>query len=487
MRALLVLLVGTSSTLVPLAAMAEKFVEKPMSWTAAMKSISQPKPAATAKPAAPVKLSSPAKPAPTPKATPPLTGVAQLKAVVQAKTDASKGAKPPAAKSGGSAVATSAKATAVLKAVAPLRAPATAKLPPAATTSALTGVAQLKAVVQAKATDAGKAAPKLTAPQLTPQLVKKTSVVITGSMPLLTADHEILADATSNGRRMVAVQIERRTTENDLKRIASEIRSTASTDGRAAATTIVTFYLPYMKIGHGVWAHAYCTPEPTVRIVGLTLAEEERLTADARRDSRPLIGAWLTAAPAPVGKLTIYREKGRLFAEWGLRDGVGFAEEIIETKLPDDGGWRYDRRSDNAGDHLRLSPTGEMDLLDREGTVTATQAIALAPVDPKVADGKTGDGKSPDGKAAKTATGQPTIVMISSTTTTAAATKIDMPVSAINPVSAIRAPKPAAADKADVDKPAVEKTAVVKPAANRPAKRANPPADINALANQLFN
>jgi hypothetical protein len=158
--------------------------------------------------------------------------------------------------------------------------------------------------------------------------------------------YAVLANSGDHTQRSFAVQLERRVSDADLKHLADEIRST---DAESSAATVIMFYLPGMKIGHGVWAHTYYPPssgtadqkaatEPKVTIVGLTIAEEERLIQDARRDSRNLIGAWLTATPAPVGKLTLYREKGRLFAEWGLRDGARFSEEVTETALPDNSG-----------------------------------------------------------------------------------------------------------------------------------------------------
>jgi hypothetical protein len=217
--------------------------------------------------------------------------------------------------------------------------------------------------------------------------------------------YAIIANSGDDTRRSFAVQLERRVTENDLKRIASDIRLTDS--GIEAASAVMMFYLPGMKLGHGVWAHAYFQPtdastqkasqEPKVTIVGLSIAEEERLVLDARQDSRNLVGAWLTATPAPVGKLTLYREKGRLFAEWGLRDGARFAEEVVETVLSE-GGWRYDRREGGTGDHMRVTPEGDLQLRDRNDIITVTQTIKRQPGDFNMAVAKSNQSKIPEVK-----------------------------------------------------------------------------------------
>ena len=224
--------------------------------------------------------------------------------------------------------------------------------------------------------------------------------------PAAVSAYAVLANSGDHAQRSFAVQLERRVSDVDLKRIADEIRST---DTENSAATVVMFYLPGMKIGHGVWAHAYypaspetaghkAEAEPKVTIVGLTITEELRLTMEARRDSRNLIGAWLTATPAPVGKLTLYREKGRLFAEWGLRDGARFAEEVTETALPDSTGWRYDRRDARSGNHMRMTPDGDLELRDRDDVATSTQAIKRLPGDFNVAVAKSNESKIAEAK-----------------------------------------------------------------------------------------
>jgi hypothetical protein len=284
-----------------------------------------------------------------------------------------------------------------------------------------------------------------------PSHLRGLSSIITGSTSdMRPASYEVLAESGDAAKRVVAVRLERRVHEAELKRIAAEIRMS---EASRAPKAVVMFYLPGMKVGHGIWAHVYFAPEPKVTVTGLTMADEERLVSDVRRDNRPLIGAWLTAAPAPVGKLTIYREKGRLFAEWGLRDGVRFAEEVTETALPE-GGWRYDRRGGGgAGDLLLLSPSGTLDLVDRDGVVTGTQVINRPVPDAK------GDARVADSK------GGVTITTVGSATTTSAAGTVSM-------APAKTAPVPPAKMKTQVepDRAPELKGAEPKPGPPAPAK-----------------
>jgi hypothetical protein len=298
--------------------------------------------------------------------------------------------------------------------------------------------APLPVVAHAAALHPGQLKP---VPPKTASLVSHVSRAYFAAMPPGTPpSYEVLAESGSSDKRVFAVQLERRVSELALRRFASEIRGSETIK---AETAVMMFYLPGMKVGHGVWAHVYYTPgqpDPKVTIVGLTTAEEERLVGDVRRDARSLIGAWLTASPAPLGKLTLYRERGRLFAEWGLRDGARFNEEVVETALAG-GGWRYDRRDSGAGDHMLLTVSGALELRDRDDVPTPTQAVIRNAVDlrggEQRADAKGNDVKPPefkageikasDAKSAKLHAPGATITPIGSATTTSATATVTGP------------------------------------------------------------
>ena len=296
-----------------------------------------------------------------------------------------------------------------------------------------------------------------------------TNVALT---PRAAVSYAVLAAAGDDLKRSFAVQLERRVTDADLKLIAAEIRHA---DAATAATAVIMFYLPGMKIGHGVWAHAYFaaargTPDAhdasdgKVTIVGLTVAEAERLIQDARRDSRNLIGAWLTATPAPVGKLTLYREKGRLFAEWGLRDGRRFAEEFVETALPE-GSWRYDRRVGGAADHMHVTATGELELRDRDNSTTTTELIKREPGDFNLAIAYSNQVKLSEGKGGSKVDARK-LADVNKFSDTASVVTVGSGTTTAGSLSNV----------STTDKPAKTNTAL-------PAK---PAADANALANVIF-
>ena len=95
-------------------------------------------------------------------------------------------------------------------------------------------------------------------------------------------------------------------------------------------------------------------------------------------DRRDVIGAWLTSTPATPGRLTIFREGKRLYAEWRLRSGVTTKDELSETRVA--AGRRYDIRSSASEDHFMVTG-GELEIRARGGRIAIAERIGPAPVE----------------------------------------------------------------------------------------------------------
>ena len=144
--------------------------------------------------------------------------------------------------------------------------------------------------------------------------------------------YKVIAEQKSDSYRAVDIRIEQRLDETDLAAIANAI---VGREQRPHARTIVNFLLPTARPGDQPWASATLLREVRVKIPGLRLDEERLFTAEAHADRRDVIGAWLTSTPATPGRLTIFREGKRLYAEWRLRSGVTTKDELSETRVAD--------------------------------------------------------------------------------------------------------------------------------------------------------
>jgi len=192
-----------------------------------------------------------------------------------------------------------------------------------------------------------------------------------------TKGHRILTEEAGEIHRTVEVRLERRLAEPELKALA---RSLSESSARQFRRTLINFYLPGMKVGDGAWATATHTNDVAVRINGLRLDEEQALSAEARADSRSVIGTWLTSTPAAPGRLTILRENGRLIAEWRLRNGITTTDQLVEARQG--ASRRFDTMPQSA-EHFVLSAAGELELRQGDRLIATAEKIAMTPGKPE--------------------------------------------------------------------------------------------------------
>lgn len=180
--------------------------------------------------------------------------------------------------------------------------------------------------------------------------------------------HKVMAVDDGESRRVVAVRLDQRFGEADLARIATAAHKGASEGKR----TLVNFYLPGQKLTEPSWASAAFAPGLKITIHGLSREEEAAFRAEAARETRPVIGMWLTQAPAVPGLLAIYREKGKVYADWRVRGGHRTVEEVVETR------GQHGRRFDIAADptqHYVLIKGGELELREKAGLITVAEPV----------------------------------------------------------------------------------------------------------------
>ncbi len=121
------------------------------------------------------------------------------------------------------------------------------------------------------------------------------------------------------------------------------------------------------------WATATYQSELKIAISGLKLEEEELYLSELRNDRRQLVGAWLTSPPAVPGRLAIFRDKGKVFAEWRLRNGLKTVDELEESRV--NRGRRYDVKGENAG-HFVVTAAGTLELRDADKLIAVAERVS---------------------------------------------------------------------------------------------------------------
>jgi hypothetical protein len=179
--------------------------------------------------------------------------------------------------------------------------------------------------------------------------------------------YRIISEYGAADALRVAVRLDARQPEADLRQIADDVRSRLPQQKRVRN---VTFYLPFMNVADAAWAEVKLTPAVAVTVSGLRLEEELAYQREASADTRPQIGVWLTSPPALAGKLTLYRDgRGKTFAEWQLRSGQKTTDEVSEVRTSR--GRRYEIAGSNGG-YYQIGSGGTLEL----GTAATVIAVA---------------------------------------------------------------------------------------------------------------
>ena len=206
------------------------------------------------------------------------------------------------------------------------------------------------------------------AEQMTEQAEKKQSATTTSTHPV---KKPIPKDVTytvidkhvvPNIKRSLDIRLNRKVTEDVLHSIAMKLKNS---DPKSYERTFIVYYLPDMKVNAGGWAITHFTPDLEVRIIGLTVEQEQALKPEADDPSRDVIGTWLDESV--IGrKITIFRKAGKLFMDTKYKNGSVDTIELVEKASPR--GRRFDYKTDRGnGEYYLINGEGNLQEWDHDG------------------------------------------------------------------------------------------------------------------------
>lgn len=204
--------------------------------------------------------------------------------------------------------------------------------------------------------------------------VALVALTLLGSLPVASFAAEpprIVSEDVSLDRRVLAVRLPGRLAEVDLRALAHNLHKTGKL---TRDRTLIRFYLGTSPLDTTPWAVAAFQPDLKITFPGLTLEEEQALVAELASDRRTLLGAWLTAPPAVAGRVAIFRDKGTVFAEWRLRNGLKTVDELVESRSGR--GHRYDVKGESRG-HFVVTPQGDLELREGDTLVATGERITV--------------------------------------------------------------------------------------------------------------
>ena len=180
----------------------------------------------------------------------------------------------------------------------------------------------------------------------------------------------IASDEVPGTKRSLDIRLNKKVSEDVLRAIALALKSQES---REYDRTFMAYYLPGTAVGSGAWATTHFGPDLEVRILGLTIDDEERLLADSAAANREVIGNWLDERPYVGSRITIFREDGKLFIERVFKAGRTHKDELVEKTTRS--GRRFDTTGSTRGGYRVIDSNGNLQLHDREGLIATIRKM----------------------------------------------------------------------------------------------------------------
>lgn len=188
----------------------------------------------------------------------------------------------------------------------------------------------------------------------------------------LAASYEIVEDKPINNGsvRDVAVRIPEPITEQEVRRIAAEVKAKSQ---KQYPKTSIFFLLPGQEPKKGAWARALYGPALKVSIFGATVDEKKMIDAAPPVDGK-VIGEWFHDLPGSSRKIAFLLRDGKVFMKKTFKDGSSGEDEIVRT-----GARKFARMDEKGGEWMQVNGAGDLEFHTRNGKADTAARTASAP------------------------------------------------------------------------------------------------------------
>jgi hypothetical protein len=124
------------------------------------------------------------------------------------------------------------------------------------------------------------------------------------------------------------------------------------------------------------WATSHFNPDLKIRILGLTVEQEQALKQEPEDMSRNVVGYWLDESPFVGNRTTIFQKNGKLYMENVYKDGSRGETELIDKKSSF--GRRFDKADGSGSDsgaHWIIDSNGDLQLRDSMGWISTAKKL----------------------------------------------------------------------------------------------------------------
>ncbi len=174
-------------------------------------------------------------------------------------------------------------------------------------------------------------------------------------------------------KRVVDVELNKKVSDDVLKKIALNIKKK---DSKFYQRTFISYFIEGSDRNAGSWAWTNFNPNLKVKILGLSIEEEQDLRKRVNsKNDRNIVGLWLDDSPSDGHIVTLFYNNGKLFLERAYPFGnLGISEMTmrsinrgrrIDYKIPDESGNSY----------YIITSSNALELWDKDGLLYTARRL----------------------------------------------------------------------------------------------------------------
>jgi len=178
-----------------------------------------------------------------------------------------------------------------------------------------------------------------------------------------------------NIKATIDIRLERKVSEDFLKKLASKIRED---EPKKFDRIFLSYYLPNMTYGAGAWATTHFETNLKVKILGTTIKEEGILLNEPKKILYDeIIGEWFDDSPYVAGKYTFIKKSGKIFMIRKLNKGRKKGTKIEMIQKNQSGRIRFEekKKRNDSGEYYLIEKNGNMSVYDNAGHIFTMRSI----------------------------------------------------------------------------------------------------------------
>jgi hypothetical protein len=170
---------------------------------------------------------------------------------------------------------------------------------------------------------------------------------------------------------IISIRLEKKVTEEFLRNFALKLRE----NEHGKYDLFFIFYiLPDMEFGRGAWATTHFNPNIEVKILGMTIEEENKLLSRKASHSGEIIGEWVDQGILG-GRYTFLKENGKFIMVTDFKDGSKLEKEMLIQRTVSGEIRLDDVKRNDFGEYFVIESDGDLGLYGENGLFRTIHSI----------------------------------------------------------------------------------------------------------------